>query len=308
MKIKLIALFLFGCFIFQTSLPAQTTMQRSKEPQAIYGPVNAEIMLKIGNGGAGPTCVLQALSEDFIEAEKLNIRIGWIQTISRFTLENLKEGIIDVSFTYEAEPELEAIKEGWASERTLVFNDHFILVGPKNNPAGVLPTDSPPEAFAKIAKNGTFLSRNDLSGANQREISFWNSIGLKPNEKDTWYITQQLFPADSVLKADREGHYTLTDRGTILAAHDKLTNTAVYTQENEQLMNRCHAMLQKNPSIYAKKFLAYLKSTRAQTLISEYAGKNKTPDMICCPLFTPAVQDNFLEKECLAKLGLGAKK
>lgn len=104
--------------------------ERPTVPTQIYGPEDAEIALLLGNGGAGPTCLLQALSEDFILSKKLNIQIGWIQTISRLTLENLKDGVIDISFTYEQEPELQAIQEGWATQRTLVFNDHFLLVGP----------------------------------------------------------------------------------------------------------------------------------------------------------------------------------
>lgn len=103
-------------------------------------------------------------------------------------------------------------------------------------------------------------------------------------------------------QADSEGLYTLTDRGTLLALHGQINNTAVYLQSGEILINRCHAMLQKSPIPYAKLFLEYLKSDRAQALIGSYTGKLKKNCRGCCPLFTPAAIDRFLDSTCLEKL------
>ena len=289
------------CFAIESTI---STTNRIVTPTDIYGPSNAPIKLILGNGGAGPTCLLQALSEDFIASEELDIRIAWVQNITRLTLENLKEKDIDISLTYEDLPELSAIKNGWASERTLVFNDHFIIVGPNDNPAKVLASDTPEQAFQKIKKSGSFLSRDDLSGSNQRERQIWKAIHSEPwMETKTWYHTSNVFPGDALIKADQQGHYTLTDRGSLLAVHGRLKNTAVYIQHGAEMMNRCHAMLQNNPSEIAKAFLIYLKSPRAQTLIAGYAGKDKAC-IGCCPLFTPAQQDQFLGPDCLKSIGL----
>lgn len=297
---KLLALVLLSCV---GSLFAISTEFRPTTPTEVYGPKDAQIELILGNGGAGPTCLLQELVEDFISHHELNIQVGWIQTITRLTLENLKEGVIDMSLTYEAEPELAAIKEGFATERTLVFNDHFILVGPKSNPAGISKEDTVEEAFNKIANSeSSFFSRNDHSGSNERERSVWNRLQLQPWESlPSWYVTENLFPIDSLIRSDKEGHYTLTDRGTLLATKEVLSNTAVYLQNGEILMNRCHAMLQKNPRPYAQLFLDYLKSERAQHLISTYPGKKNKNCLDCCPLFTRASEDRFLDRECLEK-------
>ncbi len=304
---KIILPILLACSFFsfaETNQPVSTN-ERSVEAKEIYGPADAPLELMIGNGGAGPTCVLQELSEDFIYSEGLNIQIGWIQNITRLTLENLKERVIDLSLTYEAEPEFKAIKEGWADQRHLIFNDHFVIVGPKSNPANLNSQDTPQEAFAKIAESGAFFSRNDASGTNDREKEIWQAIGLAPWETNpSWYITENVFPADSVKIAEQKNLYTLTDRGTLLASHEDLNNTFLYIQEGEILMNRCHALVQKNSSPLALKFLEYLKSERAQKIISEYAGKDKKDCTDCCPLFSPADNDEFLEKDCLKKLGL----
>lgn len=267
---------------------------RSTIPTEIYGPKEANLELLIGNGGAGPTCLIQALAEDFIKQRELNIQIVCIHPISRLTLENLKDGIIDISLTYEAVPELKAIEEGDANERTLIFNDHFILVGPKGNPAKISKSDSVEEAFNKIAiSESLFFSRNDHSGTNEKERLIWNALGLHPWNASSWYYSEHLFPTDSLMKADAEGCYTLTDRGSFLMIKESLSNTAVYIQNDSSLINRCHAMLTCNPKAYAKLFLEYLKSKRAQELISHYRGK------ACLPLFTQASEDEFLEHYCL---------
>jgi ABC-type tungstate transport system permease subunit len=304
---KIISL-LFTCaftLIFFPAFSDVSTEIRPVKPTAIYGPKDAPLELILGNGGAGPTCLLQELSEDFIKTHHLTIQIGWIQTISRLTLENLKDKVIDISLTYEAEPEKIAIQNGWASARTLVFNDHFILVGPKDNPADLKPSDSIEEAFKKIQlSQSKFLSRNDFSGSNERERFIWSSLNSHPwEQKPSWYITQKVFPADALRKADKESLYTLTDRGTLIAYQTDLQNTAVYIQNGEILMNRCHAMLQRHPTQLAKDFLKYLNSDRAQNIIDTYAGKNQKNCINCCPLFTSAHHDTFLEKNCLEKLG-----
>jgi tungstate transport system substrate-binding protein len=279
--------YLLTCALITSSISSDI---RPIVPTEIYGPSDANLELLIGNGGAGPTCLIQALAEDFINQNELHIQIGWIQTISKLTLENLKEGVIDISLTYEESPELKAIEEGYASERTLIFNDHFILVGPTANSAGICKNDSVEDAFCKIAMNGShFFSRDDHSGTNEKERLIWKALKLNPWETSTWYFSEHLFPADSLMKADREGCYTLTDRGTFLMKEASLLNTAVYIQNENALINRCHAMLQSNPKPYARLFLEYLKSTRAQELIHHYTGK------ACAPLFTQANEDQFLD-------------
>lgn len=310
MKIKLFVFTIFLTFCASLSPlfgneSLTSTEERPVRPTEIYGPEDAPLALILGNGGAGPTCVLQELSEDFINTYNCNIRIGWIQTITRLTLENLKEKVIDISLTYESVPEQEAIEEGWASNRALIFNDHFILVGPKSNPAYISPTDTIEEAFQKIALSGSlYFSRDDFSGSNAREREVWSSIQECPwEERPEWYIAKKVFPADALEISDRGEMYTLTDRGTLIANRSGLSRTGVYIQKGPNLMNRCHAMLQNDPSDLALQFLEYLTSDRAQEIIDTYAGKKLKNCSDCCPLFTSARHDDFLKADCLEKLG-----
>lgn len=270
------------------------TRSLSAEPKEIYGPAGAVIALRIGNGGAGPTGILRALAEDYLAFSGANYAIAWYQDISKNTLLQLKKGTIDIALIYEKSQGKEAQEEGWATHYTPVFNDHFLILGPKSNPAQ-LQADSPEQAFAKIAQAGKqhsrpmFLSRDDNSGTNVKEHSIWQKAGLSPwKEENNWYVKLHVFPKDALMATDKQSLYTISDWGTWLSNASSFTNSAIYVRGGEMLLNPCFALLGKNPGKEVLAFLEYLKSPRAQQLIATF-GKERYGH----PLFTPAAQADF---------------
>lgn len=267
----------------------------STEPKEIYGPKNAEIKIRIGNGGAGPTGILRALSEDYLEVTGKNYAIAWYQNITIHTLNNLQNGVIDIALVYEKQQADVGIKEGWATNYTPVFNDHFLIIGPKTNPAKLKKSDSPELAFQKIAKIGNqnlkpiFVSRDDNSGTNVKEQSIWEMAKIKPWQGDVkWYAKQHVFPKDALVYADKNSLYTMTDWGTWLSNEKDLRNSKIYLRGGPTLLNPCFALLGAKPSAEVFEFLNYLKSEHAQKLIAEF-GKNKLGKA----LFTKASQQDF---------------
>ncbi len=103
-----------------------------------------------------------------------------------------------------------------ATRFKVMYND-YVLVGPKNNPAGILDADTPVVAFGKIAStNSIFISRNDNSGTNTKEKEIWASIG-NPQTGQSWYkATGTMGMAQALSAADQQAGYTLADRGTWL--------------------------------------------------------------------------------------------
>lgn len=252
----------------------------STEPKEIYGDVESNFQLRIGNGGAGPTGILRALAEDYLKFTGKHYAISWYQDISINTLAQLKKGRIDIALIYEKGQADEALEDGWATNFTPVFNDHFLIVGPKNNDAKLETKDSPTKAFSKIARLGdknsvkTFLSRDDNSGTNVKERSIWNEIELQPwDENSHWYFKHHVFPKDALLYADEHSLYTITDNGTWLSNKKKLRNLKIYVQGGAMLLNPCFALTGDNPNTEALAFLDYLTSERGQKLIANY-GKN----------------------------------
>ncbi|MBU6338401.1 MAG: substrate-binding domain-containing protein [Rickettsiales bacterium] len=294
---KFLILFFVFLLSVETSCVAQDTRDLSSSPKEVYKVnVNNNIKVKIGNGGAGPTGVLRFLAEDFLKIKDANYSIAWYQDISPNTLKQLQNGTIDIALVYEKEQGYKAVNEGYATNWTPIFNDHFLIVGPKSNPAGLSARDLAQEAFEKIAAAGEknleaiFLSRDDNSGTNVKEQSIWNLVGISPwKSEKSWYVKSHVFPKDALLQADKEELYVLTDFGTWLSNSKELRNLKIYVRGGETLVNPCFALTGIKPNKETMDFLNYLKSDRGQYMISTF-GKDKFGGFA---LFTPAVQMDF---------------
>ncbi len=282
--------------IFVNNASAKTidTLQISVKPKEIYGN-EKNIKIRIGNGGAGPTGILRALAEDFLKEKNKDYGIAWYQDISVNTLSQLKNKVIDLALVYEKKQGEEAQKEGWATNYTPIFNDHFLIVGPKKNPAKIEKSDSLGKIFLKIARLGdetsakTFLSRDDNSGTNVKEKSIWQSVKLQPwRDNSPWYFKHSVFPRDALLYANEGELYTITDWGTWLSNKENIASLKIFLSGGKTLLNPCFALTGKNLSPEAAEFLEYLKSERAQNLIADF-GKEKFGEA----LFTKASQADF---------------
>jgi ABC-type tungstate transport system permease subunit len=283
------------------------TRTLSTEPKEIYG----EAGIRIGNGGAGPTGILRALANDYFNYSNQKTTITWYQDISPNTLIQLKNKKIDIALIYEEHQAKKAVADGWANNYTLIFYDHFIIVGPKSNPAKISSSDGPIGAFKKIKQfhsleidksmNGRFLSRDDNSGTNMAEQRIWQSIAFKPWAKDDihWYIKFHTFPVPAVIEADKNSMYTMTDYGTWLLTKNQLKNSMLYIHGGTILLNPCYALLNIEHSKQSEDFLNYLKSKRAQDIIAKF---NK--DAYGSAFFTPANQPDFSANEQISSTNI----
>lgn len=116
-------------------------------------------------------------------------RVGWVLSDTTFTIKNLQSGDADVGITYSPAAEKIAADQGIIDEGIhFLFRDHFVIVGPRENPANV---DNSSDALTIVAKifqaadknsaNTTlptrWLSRYDKSATNIKESSLWLGIG-----------------------------------------------------------------------------------------------------------------------------------
>jgi len=259
---------------------ADDTREVSLVPKEIYGSPSHNIRIRLGNGGAGPTGLLKALADDYIEEKSATYSIAWYQDVSPKTLEQLKNGVIDIALVYEKNQGDKAVADGWATHPTPIFNDHFLIVGPISNPASIATGDATEPCLRKIAQQGSlesypiFLSRDDQSATNVKEQSLWTLSGLSPwTSTANWYFRFHVFPKDALIRAAGDGLYTITDRGTWLSTRAEISNCRIYVEGGEQLLNPCFALLGTHPNAETLEFLTYLTSIRAQHLISEF-GKD----------------------------------
>jgi tungstate transport system substrate-binding protein len=197
-----------------------------------------------------------------------------------------EEGNADVLLVHSPKSELDLMDKGFGKDRLLVMHNDYVIVGPKDDPAGINGMKVAVDAFKKIAEaKSTFVSRGDDSGTNKMELSLWKSASITP--EGDWYLQSGQGMGETLRIASEKVGYTLTDRGTYLALRDTL-QLDVLVEGDPALLNIYH-VITVNPDkwpkvnyIGAKAFADFLVSPDTQKLIGEFGV-----DKFGQPLFIP---------------------
>src|SRR5215475_12543273 len=109
-------------------------------------------------------------------------------------LNTARRGDADVVLVHAREAEEKFIAEGHGVKRYSVMYNDFIIVGPKDDPAGIKGARNVAFALQTIkAKGAPFISRGDRSGTHIAEINLWRSIGIDiKKEAGPWYKLEVL--------------------------------------------------------------------------------------------------------------------
>ena len=197
-----------------------------------------------------------------------------------------EEGNADVLLVHSPKSELDLMDKGFGKDRLLVMHNDYVIVGPKDDPAGIKGMKVAVDAFKKIAEaKSTFVSRGDDSGTNKMELSLWKSASITP--EGDWYLQSGQGMGETLRIASEKVGYTLTDRGTYLALRNTL-QLDVLVEGDPVLLNIYH-VITVNPDkwpkvnyIGAKAFADFLVSPDTQKLIGEFGV-----DKFGQPLFIP---------------------
>lgn len=206
-----------------------------------------------------------------------------------------ENGEADVLLVHSPASEKAFVEGGHADEdgrKDVMYND-FILIGPKDDPAGIYaeaPNDAV-KAFQMLSETGsTFISRSDESGTHKKELTIWEKCGIEPS--GDWYVEAGAGMGAVLEMANETLAYTLSDRATwlnldlgkdLMIVCEKDESGILYNQYGVICVNP-----DKNASINhegAKAFQNWIISEETQTLIGEY-GVEKYG----APLFTPNAQ------------------
>ena len=137
-------------------------------------------------------------------------------------LELGRRGDADVLLTHHREGEEAFVAAGHGADRRDVMHNDFVIVGPRDDPAGIRGTQTALAAFRKVAAaEAPFLSRGDDSGTHRKERSLWELAGLAPDPAAGWYRESGSGMGRTLNTAVQMGAYTLTDRGTWLSFENR---------------------------------------------------------------------------------------
>ncbi|MCX7745905.1 MAG: substrate-binding domain-containing protein [Clostridia bacterium] len=191
-----------------------------------------------------------------------------------------ENGDADLLLIHDKKSEEKFVSEGNGLERIELMYNYFVIVGPKDDPAGIKNTGeaNAAKALRKIMEQkNRFISRGDESGTHKKELALWKAVDKKPAGE--WYISAGKGMGAVLSMASEKKAYTLTDRATFLTMKDKLDLEIVLDGAND-LLNQ-YTIIAVNPSKHkgingegAQKLIQWITSKKALALINEY-GKDK---------------------------------
>lgn len=208
------------------------------------------------------------------------------------TLEKAKSGDFDMVVVHARALEDKFIADGFGQNRRDVMYNDFVILGPKEDPAGIKGMTSAADAFKKIAESkAPFISRGDMSGTHVAEMNVWKAAGIAPDgEKDEWYTVfslGKLGNGHTTEFANRRGAYTIMDRATYLTKKNKIA--IVPLVEGDPILLNFIAAIEVSPERFpnvnnkdVKAFVDWLCGDEAQTIIKDFKV-----DQYGEPLFFP---------------------
>lgn len=188
------------------------------------------------------TGLLDVLIPDFEKwaaSKGYNIEVRYTAVGTGQALAMAARGDVDVVIVHAPSLEKQYLENGTLKCRDVIAYNFFIIVGPRDDPAGAKSLTAT-EAFRRIAEaKAPFVSRGDRSGTHLMELSLWRrAIGREPDPKnDTWYISAGAGMGQTLLLANEKRAYTLSDTGTWLRYRDKLPQLDVIVQAAPDLIN-----------------------------------------------------------------------
>lgn len=233
-------------------------------------PLRLGVTTTIENSG-----LLARLLPKFTEASGIKVR-----AIVRGTGEVLRagrSGDVDVILSHDATAERAFVAAGYGLSRRDVMFNHFIIIGPRDDPARIGGLSEARLAFARIAgARAVFVSRGDDSGTHRAERAIWTAAGIDPTKASgRWYLEAGAGMGSTLNVAVGRGAYALTDSGTWLAFGNK-GSLVILLAGDKALLNQYGVTLvnpKRFPRLNAKagkRFADWITSAKGQAAIAGY--------------------------------------
>jgi tungstate transport system substrate-binding protein len=156
------------------------------------------------------------------------------------------DGNADLLLTHAPEGEQELLRQGKVATRTPFMENHFVIAGPPEDPAGVAKAATPAEAFRGIAAlPARYVSRADDSGTHRRERALLAAADLDPEGGWKGFAKTGSGMGLTLQVAGQRRAYVLSDLGTFLAFRERTGLTAL-SKPDPQLRNVYSVLVVRN--------------------------------------------------------------
>src|SRR4051812_27182136 len=133
-------------------------------------------------------------------------------------LDTARRGDADVVFVHAKPAEEKFLSEGFGVKRYPVMYNDFVLIGPKDDPAGIKGRNVVAALETIKDKSAAFISRGDRSRTHLAELRLWKEAGVEfSGLRAAWYKEIGQGMGAALNNASSSNAYVLSDRGTWLA-------------------------------------------------------------------------------------------
>ncbi len=263
-------------------------------PDGNVGLVASEPRLRVSTTTSLYDTGLWNMLEDRYEQQH-NVRLDIVYAGTGIALEYGRRGDVDALAVHDKAREEQFITDGYGVERVPFAYNHFVIVGPEDDPAALAPL-GPEDALRKLyeERDTSFISRGDESGTHAKEKAIWNAAGLDyemVRNSGAWYIERGGGMGPTLLMAAEKQAYTLSDIGTFLAFQSDTGLVSVI--EEGSIMLNVYSIIAVAPEVSsaaryerAQTLIDFMVSPEVQEVIGEYGRRD-----FGRPLFTPCAGD-----------------
>lgn len=212
-----------------------------------------------------------------IFSKQTGIQVRVVAVGTGQAIKNARNCDADVLFVHHKPSEEKFVADGFGVKRYDVMYNDFVIIGPKNDPAGIKGMKDATAALQKIAAaKSPFASRGDNSGTHKKELSLWRAAGVDaPKASGTWYRETGSGMGATLNTASAMNAYTLSDRATWLNFKNK-GDLAIVAEGDKRLFNQ-YGITLVNPAKCPKvkvadgqKFVDWVLSPQGQQVINDY--------------------------------------
>ncbi len=206
--------------------------------------------------------------------EKSGIQVHVLSMGTGAALQTARNGDCDVVLVHSRQEEDAFVASGYGTDRRDVMYNRFVILGPKEDPAGIKGLTDAAQAFRRIAEAGApFCSRGDEGGTHKKEKSLWRTAGLEPGGH--WYLQVGQGMAATLTIADQKRAYVLADEGTFLSLKDRI-DLSILAEGDPALINPYGIIAvspQKHPHVHHEavmEFIDFLTGPDGGRLIDQF--------------------------------------
>ncbi len=212
--------------------------------------------------------LLQEIVNAFNNAHNMQLKPVVAGSGQLFTL--IRRGEIDVAISHEPDGEKQLLNAGLIQQRIPLFYNHFVIIGPKTDPANIATLSQARMALQQIQqKKQLFISRGDQSGTHKMELS------LSDHSHNDFIIETGSGMGATLAVTLNRNAYNLSDKANWLHFGNKQQHTILW-EDPETLFNPYNVLTIDSDNPLAKRFQQWLLTKKFRSLVASYELQGQT--------------------------------